>query len=84
MRGVVADVDEATVRHRLLGDPRRRRRGERSLSGLALMLGLRGRTPDLAHHEIRFPADYDAEFDDVFRSSAGPSATPRSTSAPRA
>jgi len=27
---------------------------------------LRGRTPGLAHHEIRFPADPDAEFDDVF------------------
>jgi phytoene desaturase len=64
---VVADVDEATVRHQLLGDTRRRRRGERSLSGLALMLGLRGRTAGLAHHEIRFPADTDAEFDDVFR-----------------
>ena len=31
------------------------------------MLGLRGRTPGLAHHTITFPADYDAEFDDVFR-----------------
>ena len=30
------------------------------------MLGLRGRTPGLAHHTILFPADYDAEFDDVF------------------
>jgi phytoene desaturase len=39
---------------------------ERSVSGLALMLGLRGRTPGLAHHTITFPADYDAEFDDVF------------------
>jgi phytoene dehydrogenase-like protein len=38
----------------------------RSLSGYALMLGLRGRTPDGAHHTIHFPADYDAEFDDVF------------------
>ena len=40
--------------------------GERSLSGLALMLGLRGRTPHLVHHSIAFPPDYDAEFDDVF------------------
>lgn len=38
----------------------------RSLSGLALMLGLRGRRPDAAHHTITFPADYDAELDDVF------------------
>ena len=40
---------------------------ERSLSGFVLMLGLRGRTPELNHHTILFPADYDAEFDDVFR-----------------
>ena len=64
---VVAGGDELDVRRRLLGRGRRRG-GERprSLSGLALMLGLRGRTPGLAHHAIRFPADYDAEFDDVF------------------
>jgi phytoene dehydrogenase-like protein len=41
-------------------------RGEPSLSGLALMLGLAGRTPGLAHHNVWFCADYDAEFDDVF------------------
>ena len=41
-------------------------RGERSLSGFGLMLGLEGRTPGLVHHTIAFPADYDAEFDDVF------------------
>ena len=39
---------------------------ERSLSGYVLMLGVRGRTPGLAHHTIAFPPDYDAEFDDVF------------------
>ena len=39
---------------------------ERSLSGFALMLGLRGRTAGLPHHTICFPADYDAELDDVF------------------
>jgi phytoene desaturase len=62
-----ADADGALLR------PLARRRGarggarpERSLSGLALMLGLRGRTERLAHHTIAFPADYDAEFDDVF------------------
>ena len=62
---VVTDVDEAVVRGRLLGRAVRRR-GPRSLSGLAVLLGLEGRTPDLPHHAIRFPADYDAEFDDVF------------------
>jgi phytoene desaturase len=63
---VVAAVDEATVRRSLLPRPATRPLSERSLSGLALLLGLRGRTAGLTHHLIRFPADYDAEFDDVF------------------
>jgi phytoene desaturase len=63
---VVTDVDAGTVPW-LLGRPGPPQAPpERSLSGLALMLGLRGRTPALAHHTISFPADYDAEFDDVF------------------
>ena len=41
-------------------------RGERSLSGFALMLGLEGQHPPVPHHTILFPDDYDAEFDDVF------------------
>ncbi|MEJ7797146.1 MAG: phytoene desaturase family protein [Solirubrobacteraceae bacterium] len=41
-------------------------RRERSLSGFALLIALRDRDRDRAHHEIRFPSDYDAEFDDVF------------------
>jgi phytoene desaturase len=48
-------------------DPRPLAEGQRSLSGFALMLGLRGRTEELAHHAITFPGDYDAEFEDVFR-----------------
>jgi phytoene dehydrogenase-like protein len=38
--------------------------GGDSLSGFALMLGVEDRP--IGHHTIRFPADYDAEFDDVF------------------
>ena len=60
---VITDIDHANVL-RLLG--RRPRAREHSLSGLALLLGLRGRTADLPHHRIDFPADYDAEFDDLF------------------
>ena len=56
---------DALVLDRLLGRPTQPE-PERSLSGFALMLGLRGRSGDLAHHTITFPADYDAEFDDVF------------------
>jgi phytoene desaturase len=44
-----------------------------SLSGFVLLLALRGRTPNLAHHTVLFPGDYDAEFDAVFgRGSAPP------------
>jgi phytoene dehydrogenase-like protein len=39
----------------------------RSLSAVVLMLGLRGRTPGLALHNVFFPADYGAEFADVMR-----------------
>jgi phytoene desaturase len=56
---------DALALDRLLGRAPRRP-PERSISGLALMLGLRRTTPGRIHHEIRFPADYDAEFDDVF------------------
>jgi phytoene desaturase len=56
---------DALVLDRLLGRPTQPE-PERSLSGFALMLGLRGRTAGLVHHTITFPADYDAEFDDVF------------------
>ncbi|MGI8595849.1 MAG: phytoene desaturase family protein [Thermoleophilaceae bacterium] len=66
---VVSTVD-ALLEDRLLprgpGELRVGIEPERSLSGFALMLGLRGRTPGLGHHTILFPPDYDAEFDDVF------------------
>ena len=47
-------------------DRRRARPRERSLSGLAVMLALRGRSASLVHHELRFPPRYDDELDDVF------------------
>ena len=64
---VVASGDALALHRDLLGAPPGPAAGERSLSGFALMLGLRGRTPDLGHHTVLFPRDYDAEFDDVFR-----------------
>lgn len=51
---------------RMLGSSPVGRRAPRSASGLALMLALRGRPPGRPHHEITFPADYDAELDDLF------------------
>ncbi len=70
---VVSNADATALYDRLL--PRRapvRRaraalaRATPSSSGLVLLLALRGRTPDLAHHTVLFPADYDAEFDGLF------------------
>ena len=60
---VVTDVDDGRRREAARAGPPAR---EHSSPGSALMLGLRGQTPGLAHHRIDFPADYDAEFDDVF------------------
>jgi phytoene desaturase len=64
---VVANADAATVHNDLVPSRRHRvKAGDRSLSGFVLLLGVRGRTPDLAHHTVFFPPDYDAEFDAVF------------------
>jgi phytoene desaturase len=67
---VVVWNGDALALDRVLGRASARRAartaGRRSSSGLALMLALRGREPGRAHHEIRFPADYDAELDDLF------------------
>ena len=39
---------------------------ERSLSGFVLLLGLRRRLKELAHHTVYFSADYRAEFSQLF------------------
>lgn len=60
---------------------RRLTRATPSLSGFVLLLALRGRTPDLAHHTVLFPDghdghdghdSYDTEFDSVFGKHARP------------
>ena len=66
---VVANADAAHVYGDLVDAPRAARRLARatpSLSGFVLLLAVRGRTPGLAHHNVLFPTDYDAEFDAVF------------------
>lgn len=76
---VVANADAAHVYGRLLPQPavlRRMRRSTPSLSGFVMLLGVRGRTPGLAHHNVLFPALYDAEFDAVFGDPAAPVADP--------
>jgi phytoene desaturase len=69
---VVSDADATHLYASLLDHPaaagvlKRLRRATPSLSGFVLLLALRGRTPGLQHHNVLFPADYDAEFDGVF------------------
>ena len=72
---VIVNADASTLYDRLLPDRRQRGRidaAPASLSGFALMLGIRGRTPGLAHHNIWFPRDYRAEFADIFETHCPP------------
>ncbi|MFF5172055.1 phytoene desaturase family protein [Micromonospora sp. NPDC000089] len=63
---VVANVDALTVYRDLLPHPGRLATlTDRSLAGFVLLLGVRGDS-GLAHHNVFFPRDYDAEFDAVF------------------
>ena len=76
---VVANADAANVYGSLVSAPsaaRRLARATPSLSGFVLLLAVRGRTPGLAHHNVLFPSDYDAEFDSVFGHLARPVADP--------
>lgn len=67
---VVANTDAAHLYTDLLPSAqaarRRLARATPSLSGFVILLGVRGRTPGLAHHTVLFPAGYDAEFDAIF------------------
>ena len=63
---VVANADAAHVYGHLLDRSPRRGRGSGtpSFSGLAVLLAVEGPGPG-AHHSVFFPADYEAEFDDL-------------------
>ena len=82
---VVTDIDARTVYTGLL-DPHRTpvvaaaaaglRSVTPSLSGLVLLLALRGRSAAPVHHEVLFPEHYDGEFDDVFGARRHPARPP--------
>jgi phytoene desaturase len=76
---VVANADAEIVYNHLLAPSVKSATQERvklkkstkSLSGFSLLLGLdnskfQGKLPDLSHHNVFFPQDYDAEFDEIF------------------
>ena len=72
---VVANADASAVYRTLVDAPgaaRRLARATPSLAGFVLLLGVRGATPGLAHHNVLFPADYDAEFDAIFGAAPRP------------
>ena len=75
---VVADADARTVYSTLLDDPRTRDplrkmgRMQPSFSGFVMLLAVKGTTPGIQHHNVWFPADYDAEFDGLFAKKPAP------------
>ena len=76
---VIANVDVATVYEQMLPPlpaVRRRlkklRRQEPSCSGFALLLGVRGLYPEMAHHNIFFSGNYGREFEQIFREGRPP------------
>lgn len=71
---VIANVDVTTVYERLLPrTPAVEKRlhtlknYEPSCSGFILLLGVEGKNPQLAHHNIFFSSDYRAEFRSIFK-----------------
>ncbi|HEY9472743.1 MAG TPA: phytoene desaturase family protein [Mycobacteriales bacterium] len=76
---VVANADATQVYSDLLPQRRLARRVERaepSLSAFVALLGVRGRTPNAAQHNVLFAPNYDAEFDAIFGVHAAPVADP--------
>jgi phytoene desaturase len=72
-KAVIANSDVVTTHRELLSpvvrNPHQMRRMtalEPSCSGFVLMLGVKGRYPQLAHHNIFFSDDYKAEFVELF------------------
>jgi phytoene desaturase len=79
---VVANADAAHLYHDLIPGAataaarRRLALTPASLSGFVVLLGVRGTTPGIAHHNVLFPGHYDAEFDDIFGPTPRPVADP--------
>lgn len=55
---------------------RQLRQATPSFSGFVLLLAVEGTTPDLAHHNVWFPSNYDREFDELFAKRPQPVADP--------
>jgi len=65
---VICNADAEHLYRDLLPHDRRLRdlqRTERSTSGIAVLIGVEGRTPLVAHHNVWFSRDYEREFGDI-------------------
>ena len=65
---VVSNADAEHLYRDLLrndNELRRVQRAGRSTSGIAVVVGVSGRTPLITHHNVWFSADYAREFDDI-------------------
>lgn len=75
---VVADADASHLYGDLLPPSvarpalSRLRAATPSSSAFSMLLALRGRSPELRHHNVYFPADYDLEFHALFGRAQGP------------
>jgi len=69
---VVSNADARHLYTDLISDRRGKaalsalNRATPSLSGFVLLVAARGRTPDIRHHNVWFPSNYDDEFDSIF------------------
>lgn len=69
---VVANVDAEHLYRDLLPQPRRLRKvrkAGRSTSGIVVLVGARGKTEGVAHHNVWFSKDYEREFEEMRRGS---------------
>lgn len=76
---VVSNVDARLTYGELLAQsPAKKPKvpGDPSLAGFVILLGLKGKTPGIAHHNVWFPNNYDAEFDAIFGRNPQPVSDP--------
>lgn len=80
---VVANADASLVYEHLLADDatakrqtRRIKRTTPSLAGFVMLLAVKGSTPNIQHHNVWFPENYDDEFTSIFGRSPEPVSDP--------
>lgn len=70
---VISDADASVLYGSLLSSDSRTtkvlrtlRRSTPSLAGFVMLLAVSGKTPNITHHNVWFPENYDTEFDEIF------------------